>query len=101
MSLAPKGLKPAKSGDQAVVPRGAPQDEAIRSTLAEQFLESGIELHYSVECAASFRYLSKRKLKPGAFRRKFVRGKPAQSLVAIALPTAEEGELPAVSLAIP
>jgi hypothetical protein len=35
-----------------------------------------------------------------AFRRKFVREKPAQGLVAIALPTAGEGELPAVSLAI-
>ena len=32
-----------------------------------------------------------------AFRGKFVRGKPAQSLVAIALPTAEEGELLAIS----
>jgi len=50
-----------------------------------------------VECAASFRYLSKRKLKPARFAVEFVRGKPAQGLVAIALPTAEEGELLAIS----
>jgi hypothetical protein len=50
-----------------------------------------------VECAASFRYLSKRKLKPARFAVEFVRRKPAQGFVAIALPTTEEGELPAIS----